>query len=166
MLSLSYGSADPTVLLVQVYNYVENHPVSYGIVAQGASTPASSAAVASAEQPAQATVPSVSSSLSESGTLVGSAAGAFAHWGITVATDSQDVMVTLNWTPDDPIVSTGVGVMVYGPSGQAAKGEPTGTPGQRSVTLPASIPGVYDVMIYNYIEGLQIHYTIAGAPAS
>jgi len=156
---LQYSDHNPATWLVQVYNYLPGHNVWYDIVAQGLPpVPAAPAA------PAPLASPPAGSSLAAAGQLVGNGGGAFAKYDLTVPAYSSDVLVTLTWWPDDPVIATGVGFVVYGQSGEVARGDPTGRPGERSVTLPAGRPGSYLVQIYNYMPGLAIGYVLTGIP--
>jgi len=82
-----------------------------------------------------------------------------------VAEDGSDIVVTMNWSPDNPDIAKGVGFVAYGPSGQVGRATGTGIPGERKTTLSANEPGVYQIQIYNYIDGLTIQYTLTSAPA-
>jgi hypothetical protein len=67
----------------------------------------------------------------------------------------------MSFVPDDPVIARGVGFVVYGPSGEVAHGQSTGLPGQREAVLASDKPGPYLVQVFNYIEGVVIHYSIA-----
>ncbi len=165
VLRLEYADSTKATWLVQVYNYIPDHSISYSIEATG--LPAAEVTVA---QPAAVAVAApqkpTALQMTASGTLVGNHAGAYALYKVAVVADASDVVVTLNWAPDDPVISTGVGFAAYGPSGSVANGAGTGTPGERKATLSAGEPGEYLVQVYNYIDGLAIRYTISSAPTS
>jgi hypothetical protein len=68
--------------------------------------------------------------------------------------------VTMNFWPDNPIVARGVGFNVYGPQGLVAEGESTGWPTERSAAFSTEVRGDYQIQIYNYVDGITIHYAI------
>jgi hypothetical protein len=101
--------------------------------------------------------------LTGSGYLTGNAGGANAVYKVTVPADASDIQVTMTWSPDDPIIATGVGFVAYGPSGEVRTGAGTGNPGERIATLATDEPGVYQIQVYNYIDGLTIQYALHSA---
>lgn len=166
VMRLQYSDNNKATWLVQVYNYIPEHTISYRIVAEGlpatepaAATPA--ADIVSEPQPTITAMP-----LAGSGYLTGNAGGAYAFYEVTVPADASDVEVTLTWSPDDPIIATGVGFVAYGPSGEVSRGTGTGNPGERIATLAADMPGVYLVQVYNYIDGLAVQYVLSSAAVS
>jgi hypothetical protein len=66
----------------------------------------------------------------------------------------------MTFAPDDPVIARGVGFVVYGPSGEVARGQGTGLPGQRKAVFAADEPGEYVLQVFNYIQGVVIHYSI------
>jgi hypothetical protein len=164
VLQLQYGDSNPATWLVQVYNYLPGASIGYSIMAEGLPTTTAQAAQPTTEpvttsQPAAAAVP-----LTGSGYLTGNAAGAFAIYKVTVPADASDVQVTMTWSPDNPIIGTGVGFVAYGPSGEVRTGAGTGIPGERKATVATSEPGVYEIQVYNYIDGLTIQYALSSGP--
>ena len=158
---LEYAGDNAATWLVQVYNYLPDITVGYNIVAEGlpeTATPAAEAAeVVTAAETTVATEPAP---LSESGYLTGNAGGAYATHTVTVPAEATDIQVTLIWQPDDPVIATGVGFAAYGPAGQVHTSVGTGNPGERTVTLPTDEPGIYQIQVYNYIDGLTIRYAL------
>ncbi|MGC9360182.1 MAG: hypothetical protein ACP5G7_07385 [Anaerolineae bacterium] len=70
----------------------------------------------------------------------------------------QDVELVMRYAPDDPTFRAGVGMTVYGPDGWSRQA--TVYDGERAVTIVNAPTGTYIVQIYNYIEGLEISYTL------
>jgi len=163
VLRLEYSDSTKAAWLVQVYNYIPDHSISYSIVAQGLLGVEAKATETPAEAAAEPQTPSTVKTTG-AGFLAGNHAGAYAFYDVTVAADAPDVAVTMTRSPDDPVIATGVGFVVYGPSGEVRRGAGTGTPGERIASLAADDPGVYRVQIYNYIDGLTIQYALSSAP--
>ena len=59
-----------------------------------------------------------------------------------------------------------MGFFVNGPEAYTGTGQPTGTPGERRITLPAEKPGTYQVHVFNYIDGLPIAYRVSTGPVA
>lgn len=156
---LPYSDNNRATWLVQVFNYIPNHSVSYIISAEG--LPNHGAPVAPTAVPAVSPAPpAAATGLQASGNLMGNRGGAYAVYSMQLVAGAPAVAVTLNWSPDDDNIARGVGFLVYGPAGKVAQGAPTGKPGERSTTLSADITGLYQIQVYNYIDGLPIHYTL------
>ena len=163
VLRLQYSDSNPASWLVQVYNYLPGSSIDYSIQAEGLPAPAAGTTRTTTEA---ATVPEATHAaapLCGSGHLTGNAGGAYAVYKLTVPADAADVQVKLTWSPDDPVIATGVGFVAYGPSGQVRRGDGTGCPGERKATLAASEPGAYQIQVYNYIDGLTIQYALQSA---
>ena len=171
---LSYSEANDTTWLVQVFNYIEGLTVSYTITAEGLPTPAATPTpqptpvgtptptpAAPAPTPAAPAEGVMGLDTSVSGSLVGSAGGAFDRYEIAYPGDNSEVTLTMTYAPDNSVISPGVGFIIYGPEGQEFVGQPTGTPGERRATLASEVAGTYIVQVHNYIEGLAVGYTIA-----
>lgn len=163
VLQLEYADDNKATWLVQVYNYIPDHSISYSIVAEGLPEAQATVTTAPAEIVATPEAPTTAN-LEGTGYLAGNHGGAYALYEVKVVADAPDVAVTMNWSPDDPDIARGVGFVAYGPSGQVVRGGGTGTPGERTATLAADQPGVYQVQVYNYIDGLTIQYTLSSAP--
>jgi hypothetical protein len=161
---LAYADTNPATWLIQVYNYLPGATISYQIKASGLPAYAAAPPSAPAVTPPPASQPVVSTALDASGFLTGNGGGAYSVHKVTVSAAGRDIEVTLNWSPDDPVIAQGVGMVVYGPTGQVIQGAATGRPGERVATLSASSPGDYQVQLYNYIPGLTIQYTLRGVP--
>jgi hypothetical protein len=161
VLQLQYSDSNPAAWLVQVYNYLPGTGIAYSVTATGLPAPA----VAAAPPPAQVvcTPQAPTECLAAAGNLTGNGAGAYAKYQLTVPADGSDVQVTMTWSPDDPVIATGVGFVAYGPSGKVRRGAGTAKPGERKATLAASAPGVYEIQVYNYITGLTIQYALSSA---
>ena len=161
---LQYADRTPATWLVQVYNYIPERSINYGLVARGipATGPQPTQAAptaAPAPQPGEPPVP-----LLGSGSLLGSSGGAFTTYHVTVVNWAPDVVLTMTCWPDDANIARGVNFVVYGPSGEVARGA-TGAPGERKVTLAANAPGEYLVQVHNYIPGLMVSYSLRRDPA-
>jgi hypothetical protein len=165
VLQLEYGDNNVATWLVQVYNYLPGVSLSYSIMAEGLPAPAPEVAQPTPQVVTPPETITPTETLSATGALTGSAAGAYAKYELTVPADGSDVQVTMTWSPDDPVIATGVGFVAYGPSGQVRRGAGTGNPGERKATLAASAPGVYEIQVYNYITGLTIQYALSSAAA-
>ncbi len=153
-----YGDNVRATWIVQVYNYLPDVTVQYSIVARGLpEVPAPTAATVATPvvAPAPAAAPRMS------GALLGNRGGAFARIPLEYAGDGSEVRYKLIFSPDDPVVVNGVGLTVYGPDGRAWAGQPTGTPGERVVAFSSSVAGRYELVVYNYIEGLVIQYSVS-----
>ena len=97
---------------------------------------------------------------------MGTNGGAFATMDVEEPPEGEDVQVTLHWTPDDPVIANAVGFFVNGPEAYTGTGQPTGTPGERRITLPAEKPGTYEVHVFNYVDGLPIAYRVSTGPVA
>jgi hypothetical protein len=156
---LQYSDGNEATWLVQVYNYLNNYPVSYSLVVNG--LPESSPSPAPTPTAAPAVDVPAELDLQMAGALVGSRAGSFAFYELDYAGDGSEVALKMSFTPDDPIIARGVGLVVYGPSGEVAHGQPTGRPGERQLVFQSDEPGRYLIQVFNYIEGAVITYSIA-----
>lgn len=173
---LSHSESDATRWLVQVYNYIDGLTVSYTLAAEGLPAPAATPTpqptpmgtpTPQATPPAAAPTPTapveegvMALDTSASGTLVGNAGGAFDRYTLSYPGDNSEVDLTMTYAPDNSVISPGVGFIIYGPEGQEFEAQPTGDPGERTVTLASDVAGTYLVQVHNYIDGLTINYTI------
>lgn len=157
---LQYSDGNEATWLVQVYNYLHNHSVSYSLVALGLPEhrPPSGPAPTPTASP-DAELPPEPDFRME-GVLVGSRAGSFGYHELDYAGDGSEVVLGMTFAPDDPIIARGVGLVVYGPSGEVARGQPTGRPGERELVFQSREPGMYLIQVFNYIEGVAIAYAI------
>ena len=166
LLRLQYSDSNPATWLVQVYNYIPDHAVSYSIVVDGlteAQQPAATAATLEAvaqpevEPAAEAAV---------SGHLVGSDAGAFAFYSVQYPGEGSVASVEMRYVPGDPITTAGVGLNVYGPAGQlVGRGHQvsnTGGDGLLQWDYRSDEACTLVVQVYNYLDGGAIHYSITG----
>lgn len=157
---LQYSDGNKATWLVQVFNYLHSYSVSYSLVVNGlperkpTPTPAPTPAVA----PEVESPPGLD--LGKGGVLVGSRAGSFAYHELAYPGDGSETVLKMTFTPDDPIIARGVGFVVYGPSGEVGRGQPTGRPGERELVLQPEEPGRYLIQVFNYIEGVAITYLI------
>jgi hypothetical protein len=161
---LSYSESADTTWLVQVFNYIDSVTVSYTITAEGlpAPTPTPATPAPGITPTPTPVAPDAVRGLEEpvSDTLAGNRAGAFDRYQIVYPGDNSEVTVTMTFAPDNPVIQEGVGFTIYGPEGQEFVAQPTGTPGERRVTLASDVAGTYLVQVHNYIEGLTVGYTI------
>lgn len=170
VLGLEYSDDNEAVWLVQVYNYIPDRVIDYTIVARGlpeapaALTPTQAGPTATPVGPVP--TPEVEAEsvtgLEEpvSGSLRGNRAGAYAVYDLTYAGDGSEVTVMMTFVPDNPAISRGVGFVIYGPSGEVARGRRTGRPTERKATFSSDEPGVYMIQVYNYVDGVTIHYAV------
>jgi len=161
---LVYSDDNEASLVVQVHNYIPSRAVSYTILARGlplslgAPTPTLTPEI---ETETEADVESVTRPTeSGSGSLGGNRAGAYAVYDLNYAGDGSEVTVMMTFTPDNPVISKGVGFVIYGPSGEVARGKSTSRPAERKATFSTDEPGVYTLQVYNYIDGVTILYAI------
>lgn len=160
---LMYSSSSAETWLVQVYNYGDI-TVSYTIAAEGLPAAAEDveaeedADVDVADEAAEADEVEATEAVFEEGTLVGSRAGAFAT--VEIAYDGEaDMDLVLTYAPDDPTYRAGIGMTVYGADGWSRGA--TIEDGVRTVSLTGEAAGTYIVQIFNYVEGLEIAYTLS-----
>jgi hypothetical protein len=159
-LELHASGAKRVRWLVQVYNYLPGQRVDYSVAAAGlpASTerPSSTSRLPNADAGSAATL-----GAAESGVLVGARAGAYAFYKFAYAGNGAVVTVSAAFAADDPVISDGVGLVVYGPLGEAVAGQKTGTPGLRVATFASRAAGTCLVQVYNYVDGLALRYTVS-----
>jgi len=161
VLELQYSDDNEATWLVQVYNYIPDRAIDYTIVATGLPEQ-SSAPTAAPVAPAPSAGPEGIAGLEEpgSGSLSGSRAGAYAVYDLGYAGDSSEVTVMMTFTPDNPAIARDVGFVIYGPSGEVAKGKRTTRPTERKATFSSNEPGAYIVQVHNYVDGVTIQYTL------
>lgn len=146
--------------LVQVYNYLPQHAVDYSVTVAGLPeivAPASSAA----QLPNADAASAVALGTGESGTLVGARAGAYAFYKLSYPGGGSVVTLRATFAPDDPVTARGIGLVIYGPSGEKITGQSTSTPGVRAASFSSNTAGSYLVQVYNYVEGLVLRYTLS-----
>ena len=105
--------------------------------------------------PPAAAGPAVISQWPVSGSLAGNGGGAFAGHEVAFST-STPVTLRVAFSPYNHIVARGVGMEIYGPSGQVAK-----VAGNGEVSFTPVAGAKYQIKIYNYIAGINIGYTIS-----
>jgi hypothetical protein len=163
-LAVPYSDSNKGTWTVQFANYLDGTPVAFTIVAKGLPTVAlptiATSVAAPAVQAVAAPAAPASGPTPMSGILTGNGAGAFAHVDLGYPADDSEMTVTLTYNPANPATRMGVGLTVYGPDGQSWKGEPGETPGEFSVTLNSSTAGKYEAVVWNYIPGFTINYTL------
>ncbi len=95
------------------------------------------------------------------GSILGSGGGAFALFRLDVLAPGATWTLTLNYRPDDAIISRAVGFKVYAPDGRLVDQghNNSGRPGERVLTFRAAQPGSYLVQVYNYSPGLRLDFT-------
>jgi hypothetical protein len=157
-LELHASSARRARWLVQVYNYLPQHPVTYSVVATGLPE------VVKGAPSARLTNVDAASAIAlegpTSGTLIGARAGAYAFYKLSYPGDGSLVTVRATLSPDDPVTARGIGLVIYSPSGEAIIGQST-SPGVREATFSSRVAGDYLIQIYNYIEGLALRFTLS-----
>jgi len=158
--TIRYSDTNEATWLVQVYNYIPNHTISYSVTAKGLpeETPTSPTA-----SPAPTVAPQPPASLGDTitGSLAGQPAGAFNFYEFSYAGDGSEVEVEMIYMPDNDLIASGVGFVIYGPSGEVARGTGTGRPTERQAAFSSDVAGTYLIQVYNYIAGLTIQYSIA-----
>jgi hypothetical protein len=159
-LRLQYSDANKATWLVQIYNYIPGHRVSYSLVARGLPQVQAPPSLVPTPTAAPLPVPQDLGPLA-TGTLVGNRSGSFAVYNLDYRGDGSEVALTMSFAPDDPVIARGVGFVVYGPRGEVARGQGTGLPGQRKAVFASHDQGAYTVQVFNYIEGVVISYSIA-----
>lgn len=155
VLQVKWSDENPAKWLVQVYNYVPDQSVGYGIMAKGVPVPQPTPPPPAPPGPAGPPIPLIGA-----GYLMGRPGGTFAYYNVTVVAGAPDVQLTMTCWPDDASIGGNIGFVAFGPSGQVHIGTATAIAGQRKATLPSSAPGVYRIQVYNYINGLTISYTL------
>ena len=95
-----------------------------------------------------------------SGTLVGSAAGAFDTYQFTCAAGDPDQTITLQTFGGNPSIADALNFGVYGPGGLVGQGLPTDTPGERALTFDCDPAGAHTVQVFNYVDGFTLAYTL------
>jgi len=139
--------------LVQVHNYVQGATVNY--VMQLPRPPATPTPVIEA-------TPEAVASMADTvwGSLAGSYGGAYTKYEFAYPGDSSKVSINMTLDLDTPAMGESVSFVVYGPSGEVARGRATNTPGQREATFSSDVAGTYLIQVYNYAEGTTVNYTL------
>ena len=170
-LAVLYGDSDPGVWTVQVANYVDGATLNFSIEAVGLpsqpapaapaapATPVPPAAPAPAAPATTVTPASTTTPSAMAGALAGNSGGAFARF--TLAGDGSTVTLIGTFNPDTPASKNAIGFTVYDPSGKSWKATTTMTPGERVVTFPTSAGSAYEVVVYNYVDGFTVNYSIS-----
>ena len=140
---LRYSDDVPATWLIQVYNYIPDRAISYRIKTGGF--------------PAQYQEP-------VAGLLPGNSGGSFHFYGFQYTGDESDVQVKMVFTPDNPMISPGIGFVIYGPQGEVARGRSTGRPTERHAVFSSDVSGHYQIQVYNYIGGVAISYSLEATP--
>jgi hypothetical protein len=168
-------------VLVQAYNYLSGQAstISFTISGIGPVAPAGSSAVSStpsspapSSQAACASLPSAGgqtastavafpSTLSVSGTLTGSAGGAYTYYTFNSPANGATGSVTLVVSPRDPVTDTNVGVSLFQGGNSIASINALGyTPGVNSAGFPLTTAGPVVVQVHNYGQGTMATYTV------
>lgn len=135
--------------------------LALGLVATAFAAPPAGTTAASA-------IP-LATSATKSGTLTGSAAGAFAYYTFAYPGDGSLGTLTLNVHPSDPATESGVGLNVYqGAVRLTGATAVSGTPGTNAVTFSSSVQGPVLAQVYNYNPGEAVSYqlTLSGVNQS
>jgi hypothetical protein len=168
VLTLDYADDNKATWLVQIYNYIPEHSISYTIVATGLpdAEEASEAVVEATAEPQAASALTTTAS----GTLIGSAAGAFALYDVEYPGDDVALAIELWYVPGDPVTTAAVGMNVYGPDGafigQGSQCEDTGGDGLLKLSYAGDDAATLTVQVYNYLDGGLVHYTLSSAVES
>jgi len=166
ILELDYSEEEAATLLVQVYNYLPEAVVNYGVTVTG--LPEVADAVASEETAAavDTTAPVVNEpedlGTSEAGLLVGNPAGSFELYEIAYPGDESTLTISLSYWPADPVVASAFGFNVYGSNGFEGKGVPTGNGDNGLLTLSYADDEAttLTVQVYNYTQGLPVSFLL------
>ncbi|MCE5258547.1 MAG: hypothetical protein LLG44_05725 [Chloroflexi bacterium] len=126
------------------------------ILPVASATPTAAIAVAGTAAPE---MPAAAGSWPQTGVLLGSRGGAYAHFPVSFES-AAPVTLVMQATPYDTLIANGVGFNVYGPGGLAGTAAPSGTSNTRKVTFAPQAGAEYLVQVYNYIEGLPVYYTL------
>ena len=152
----TFSSGVGGTYVVQVHNYVDGTIVSYTYTMLGPQpSPATPAPTAEATPEALGWV-----SGSVWGSLTGSSGGAYARYEFSYPGDNSKVSIKMTVDLDTPAMAKGVSFVVYGPSGEVARGRATNTPGQREATFSSGVAGTYVVQVHNYFQGTTVNYTL------
>jgi hypothetical protein len=159
VLTIRYSDDNRATWLVQVYNYIPNHTVSYSVTARGLpeETPTEPPTTS---PPSVEPQPPASLDTTMTGSLTGQPAGAFNFYEFSYAGDGSEVEVQMRYVPDNDLIAKGVGFVIYGPAGEVARGTGTGRPTERTAVFSSDVAGTYLIQVYNYISGLSIQYAI------
>ncbi len=159
VLTVRYSDSNKAVWLVQVYNYIPNHTVSFSVTAKGLPEVVTPIAT---QTPPPSVEPEATASLDTTvtGHLTGQPAGAFQFYEFSYPGDSSEVNVQMHYVPDNDLIARGVGFIVYGPTGEVVRGTGTGRPTEREATFASGVAGTYLIQVYNYIADLTIQYAI------
>ena len=181
---VSYGTRDAATLILEVSNYIQGIPINFTVWVQGvpgsavqaliagqtpvAPVPATTPKPAAAPAPAkpQAPVPSASPQPAAApkpmaGSLAGSASGTFAKFWVKYNTAVKSVL-TMTYSPADPIINRGIAIRIYGPSGEVAKSTDTAENNVARVSFDSVAGAMYLIQVENYIQGVTIWYSISG----
>jgi hypothetical protein len=138
--------------LIQVYNYLEGVPVNFHLSVQG--LPGLAPTPHPVMMPAQATTFSLASD-----TLIGDSAGNFHYYKVESTGDGREVTLQLYYAPDDKWISNGFGLQVYAPRDAivvARAGHET--------KFRLEWPGTYLVQVYNYVDDINVMYSLTRTP--
>jgi hypothetical protein len=159
LLTIRYSDDNEATWLVQVYNYIPNHTISYSVMAKGLPEKVTPIP-ATASQPSDEPHASATLDATVTGSLTGQPAGAFEFYEFSYSGDGSEVEVEMRYVPDNDLIARGVGFVIYGPSGEVARGAGTGRPTERKALFSSGATGTYLIQVYNYIAGLTIQYAI------
>lgn len=126
----------------------------------GSATTAFAATTGGGETPSTAI--GLSETAPATGTLTGSAAGAFAYYTFQYPGNGSQGTLTLSISPNDPSTANAVGVNVYQAGATLATANAVGpTPGTNSVTFSSTTAGPILVQVYNYSQGEAVGYQLS-----
>jgi hypothetical protein len=162
--SLTFSSSVAGPVLVQVFNYAQDVPVSFGLSLAGVnqSMPAPAPTVAPTPAPSD----SAANPLSLTGAptvLPGNSSGSFDYYTLDYPGDGSTQSLTLNFAPNDQTIGHAVTVNVYQNGNLLATndGSHAATPGNLVVSYSSSTPGPVLVQVGNYNFSTTITYTLS-----
>jgi hypothetical protein len=98
-----------------------------------------------------------------SGSIQGSAAGAFDYYEIESAGDDRDATIIVSFTPANPTTAGRFGFNVYGPGGTLiGEGTRASTSpiGEKRLTAAQATPDTWLIQVYNYWPNQFVSYEI------
>jgi predicted lipoprotein with Yx(FWY)xxD motif len=159
---LAYANAKAETLTIQVFNYISGVTLSFGLWVQGLPAPAAAPAATPLATPAPVAAPALAQAAG--GSLAGTSSGTFARYNVRFPSDALATL-TMNYAPTNNLIARGVGFTVYGPAGEVATGADSSTPGMLQASFTPDAGAQYLVLVFNYIDGLKISYSLSGLPA-
>ena len=145
---LQWSDYNPAPWLIQVYNYLEEVPVSFHLQVSG--LPAPQVPREPVMLPEQAQTFAMTT-----GGLLGDQGGNYHYYKIDSSGDGSQVTLELYHTPDNQLISQGFGMNVYAPQDGILVAS-----GSHEVSFNLQLAGTYLVQVYNYVHGVNIQYVL------